>query len=133
MNHAYTLIGTAQYNGEKLVQIRNPWGSEAYKGVWSDDDSSKWTPEAKAALNHVTTKNDGIFYMPISNYRKQFSTASIALYQNWQRTQKQLSWDRSKELSSLSITINNPQAQRVVVGITGLQSRMFRDPKCQSS
>jgi hypothetical protein len=35
--HAFTLIGVLELTtGEKLVQIRNPWGSETYKGAWSD-------------------------------------------------------------------------------------------------
>ena len=29
-NHAYTLKGVKDFNGTRLVQIRNPWGSEKY-------------------------------------------------------------------------------------------------------
>jgi hypothetical protein len=45
--HAYSLIGTAVYNKEKLVKVRNPWGSERYTGPWSDKDTAKWTAAAK--------------------------------------------------------------------------------------
>lgn len=34
--HAYTLKGVHEYNGVKLVEIRNPWGAEKYMGEWSD-------------------------------------------------------------------------------------------------
>jgi hypothetical protein len=51
--HAYTVLGTAEYKGEKLVKMRNPWGSECYKGKWSDKDGVKWTKEARIALKHT--------------------------------------------------------------------------------
>jgi hypothetical protein len=133
MNHAYTLIGTAQFNGEFLVKIRNPWGSERYEGPWSDDDKTKWTEEAKVALAHTVSKDDGEFYMSISNYKQLFTDVSIALYQNWNKASKQVTWDRTKPATTVSVSFNNPQKQRVVVGLTGLQSRMFRDSKCSNS
>ena len=67
-SHAYTTVGVTTYNGEKLVLLRNPWGTEKYNGPWSDKDSAKWTADAKAALKH-THKNDGLFYMPFDIYK----------------------------------------------------------------
>lgn len=118
MNHAYTLIGTGQYNGQKLVKIRNPWGNEKYEGSWSDKDTAKWTPDALQALGHVV-QDDGIFWMPVSEYRRLFTDVSIAMYQNWQISNKQASWDRSKDPNTVNVQINNPQKQRVVVGLIG--------------
>ena len=38
-NHAYSVIGVKELStGVKLVQVRNPWGVEDYKGPWSDKD-----------------------------------------------------------------------------------------------
>lgn len=42
--HAYTLLGThtvnaGQFAGERLVNIRNPWGKEEYKGPYCDKDA----------------------------------------------------------------------------------------------
>jgi len=51
--HAYTLIDTAVYNGENLVKVRNPWGSEHFNGPWSDKDTTRWTAAAKSALGHT--------------------------------------------------------------------------------
>jgi len=49
--HAYTIIGVKTItldNGgtQRLVKARNPWGSERYKGKWSDK-SSLWTTSTK--------------------------------------------------------------------------------------
>lgn len=39
--HAYSVIGVASLeDGTKLVQVRNPWGAEGYKGKWSDKVSN---------------------------------------------------------------------------------------------
>ena len=36
--HAYTILGVQQLNnGEKLIKMRNPWGSELFKGNFSDN------------------------------------------------------------------------------------------------
>jgi len=36
-NHAYAFLRTIKLStGERLVQVRNPWGTEKYSGPWSD-------------------------------------------------------------------------------------------------
>ena len=45
--HAYSFIKVVQLsNGTRLVQVRNPWSVERYKGPWSDK-SSNWTEKFK--------------------------------------------------------------------------------------
>ena len=41
--HAYSILDIAEIDGEKLMQLRNPWGnSKEWKGAWSDG-SKEWT------------------------------------------------------------------------------------------
>lgn len=40
--HAYTIVGAFDLNGDKVLKIRNPWGSEKYNGPWRDNDP-RWT------------------------------------------------------------------------------------------
>jgi len=80
MGHAYTLVGVGEYNGERLVNIRNPWGSEKYSGTWSDDDAQRWTDQAKAHLNHIPAKDDGLFWVPLADFRQLFAETTCALY-----------------------------------------------------
>jgi tmRNA-binding protein len=68
--HAYTIIGTAMYQGKGLVKIRNPYGEEAYTGPWSDK-STMWTADALKKLGHRKS-NDGTFWMPVELYWKIF-------------------------------------------------------------
>lgn len=38
--HAYSILDVWELEGIKLIQIRNPWGSETeWKGAWSDNSS----------------------------------------------------------------------------------------------
>ena len=70
-NHAYTVIGvTTLSNEQRLVKLRNPWGSEDYHGAWSDD-SENWTEALKEEVDLEQTKSDGIFFMSIEDYHEQ--------------------------------------------------------------
>lgn len=56
-DHAYTLLGVEEKNGQKLVQLRNPWGERepGHDG-----------------------RDDGIFSMPIEKFMTSFATVEFA-------------------------------------------------------
>ncbi|KAG0372535.1 hypothetical protein BGX24_000132 [Mortierella sp. AD032] len=70
--HAYSVLSVAEYEGERLVHVRNPWGKIEWNGDWSDQ-SEKWTDEATAALK-FEEKNDGRFWMPYKDFLRIFTT-----------------------------------------------------------
>ena len=75
-NHAYTVVGVKQLStGDKLVQVRNPWGVETYKGPWSDKDS-RWT---QALRDEVGRKSgdDGVWHIPIADFMKVMESAYV--------------------------------------------------------
>ena len=51
-NHAYSFINTVEFGGNRLVQIRNPWGRESYTGPWSREDTRNWTEANKRAAGY---------------------------------------------------------------------------------
>jgi hypothetical protein len=102
--HAYTVKGVKEYNGNKYVQIRNPWGAEEYRGPSSDKDTKFWTPEALTTLGHKV-QDDGIFWMPLKVYKDLFLDVTTALYQDWHKQSKKYSWNRSKPTSSVLMKI----------------------------
>ncbi|KAG0257497.1 hypothetical protein DFQ27_005073 [Actinomortierella ambigua] len=70
--HAYSVLEAVEYEGERLVHIRNPWGAVEWKGDWSDD-SDKWTPEAIEELN-AHNKDDGKFWMSYKDFLRIWTT-----------------------------------------------------------
>ena len=77
--HAYTVISvTDAVPGVRLVKLRNPWGSERYKGPWCDD-CDEWksvSQEVKDSLA-FTSANDGVFYMPLEDYHIYFEETNV--------------------------------------------------------
>lgn len=48
--HAYSIMDTAEIDGVKLIQLRNPWGDETeWRGAWGDK-SKEWTQKRKNAI-----------------------------------------------------------------------------------
>ncbi len=81
LGHAYTLVGTSlvydeQGNEVKLVLLRNPWGDQEWNGDWSDK-SSLWTPELRKSAQYSDDKDDGIFYMSLQDFLKNFKYSTI--------------------------------------------------------
>jgi hypothetical protein len=64
--HAYSLLRVAELSsGERLLQLRNPWGHFEWKGDWSDE-SDKWSSATEKELGltrEERIKDDGIFWM----------------------------------------------------------------------
>ena len=77
LGHAFTIVGTHTLsNKQRLVQIRNPWGVEKFKGAWSDS-SAKWTDKLKKEVGLKATKKDGIFWMAVEDFATQFEETHI--------------------------------------------------------
>ena len=77
-SHAYAVLDckVVQSNGsERILKLRNPWGQGEWKGDWSDD-SNKWTPQLKQQLGW-SSANDGIFWIRVDDFCKQFSQICI--------------------------------------------------------
>ena len=81
--HAYSLIGARTLsNGEKIVLIRNPWGSKEWDGAWSDN-SSDWTPELMSEVADTkydfTQSDDGMFWMSYDDMIERYESISVCM------------------------------------------------------
>ena len=63
--HAFSLLRAIEVAGERLVQIRNPWGNATeWKGAWCDTDPRwKSTPVVAKACTFSPAPDDGTFWM----------------------------------------------------------------------
>jgi calpain-15 len=80
--HAYSIINIVEALGNKLVNIRNPWGSFEWDGAWSDH-SAKWTPDMIKEVKPVLDDNDGTFWMCFEDFVKHFSGLNVCRARNW--------------------------------------------------
>ena len=79
-DHAYTVTGTINADGNKLVKIRNPWGHGEWNGKWCDSDPN-WTPALKKKFD-IVEADDGIFYMDIHDFVKFYDEVTVLYYKD---------------------------------------------------
>eukprot|EP00439_Symbiodinium_sp_Y106_P075253 s1357_g14.t2 len=74
--HAYSLLRVEEVEGNRLLQLRNPWGSTEWKGKWSDGDKDSWTQKMKKKLGYVNA-NDGSFWMAFEDFVNHYRSVYI--------------------------------------------------------
>ncbi len=94
VGHAYGVLSAVDYNGDKLVRCRNPWGEGEPKGLkWADDDKVRWTPKALADLGY-DLENDGSFFITLEDLLSNFSQISVStlLQPEWAMSSFKCAW-----------------------------------------
>jgi hypothetical protein len=75
-SHAYTIVGTFMLDGEKMIMMRNPWGSTRYTGPWSRTDS-RWNSARVAqvpfGIDPRVDHSIGIFTIPLATFADKTS------------------------------------------------------------
>lgn len=76
--HAYTLISAKETSRkDRLVKLRNPWGSMEWNGNWSDE-SNLWTPELQHEVGFQQA-DDGIFWMSFDDLINHFVGINVCM------------------------------------------------------
>merc|ERR1719506_1029834 len=65
--HAYSILRVEEVDGNRLLQVRNPWGSTEWKGKWSDGDTVSWTQRMQKKLAFEKADN-GTFWMSLEDF-----------------------------------------------------------------
>ena len=66
--HSYVVIDLLELDdGERLLFLRNPWGSDNFDGPWSDFDAL-WTNAVRRQRGIPQEENDGLFYISLDDY-----------------------------------------------------------------
>ena len=45
--HAYGVLEIVEFNGLRMMLVKNPWGHFRYRGKYSVEDKQSWTPQLK--------------------------------------------------------------------------------------
>ena len=80
--HAYSIIRVEEVEGNKLLELRNPWGVFEWSGDWSTD-SDKWTQSMRDMLNPVF-EDDGCFWISYKHFLENFERINVCKTKKWQ-------------------------------------------------
>lgn len=81
--HAFSMLGAHKVTLDSgstvnLIRMMNPWHSDEWStNPWADD-SSKWTQRVKNQVPWVNSKEDGIYYVEISDFMNNYQSISWA-------------------------------------------------------
>ena len=95
----YVVLRVLEFDGLRLLQLRNPPGDHGeWKGDWGDD-SPLWNRRMKAKLGWSDDEEDGCFFMSFDDFCTNFKTLYVGRYydpEKWQY-QQVTDWWREKE------------------------------------
>ena len=111
MGHAHTVVGAYSIKDaagtvtNRLIRIRNPWGSDSYTGPWYDGDS-RWTAAIKAQVPYANS-NEGYFFIEVNDFILGFYYFTINYMRDTWRTNyyEKLSDDGSLAYRNFTFTL----------------------------
>lgn len=81
--HSYAILEAGEFEGNKLLLLRNPWGNLRWKGKFGPTDYVSWTDSLKQKLGYgdLTNPNNdtGFFWIDFDSLYKYFAHISM----NW--------------------------------------------------
>lgn len=82
-SHAYAVLDVKKINGERLLQLKNPWSHLRWKGNYSELDIKHWTQDLKEKLNYdpesASEFDNGVFWIDYDSICRFFDV----FYLNW--------------------------------------------------
>ena len=139
-NHAYNIIDTVtlkQNSAEvKLLKIRNLWGTNEWKGDWSDN-SGKWTENFKKTVK-LEKKEDGIFWMAYEDFIQFYTSTHICqIHDDFNYNCKKIKVNSNEFFNIAKVNVNknssgyflvNLKNKRIYQNLKGIDN--FNNPFC---
>jgi len=80
--HSYSIVAAKEAKGQKLFQIRNPFGRFIWNGDWSYQ-SGMWNQETIQAFKPDMSGEDGTFWMSYQDLVFNFASLDVCRVRNW--------------------------------------------------
>jgi len=126
-SHAYTVISVYDFDDNKLLKIRNPWGGGFEWNGDFGDKSNKWTKEIKQKVNFQDA-DDGIFYMTFQDFLKYFPYTFVCkYYDGWSYKYKKIIQTNSDRMIALKFKVD--KKTKAIIGLHQKQERFYNKVK----
>ncbi|KAI9718816.1 MAG: hypothetical protein M1828_006578 [Chrysothrix sp. TS-e1954] len=99
--HIYSILAAREYNGTRLIKLRNPWGRGRGLGRWS---GTEMPVAAARALGYDGRVDDGVFWFQLEDFLECFSR----VYRTWVPQQN---WSWSMAIGDIALNTNSSFAQ----------------------
>lgn len=81
--HAYAMLDIRDVKGKKLFMLKNPWSHLRWKGNFSENDVTNWTPDLQKLLSYdpksAQQYDNGVFWIDYDSLCRFFDV----IYINW--------------------------------------------------
>ncbi|XP_067649573.1 calpain-7-like [Haliotis asinina] len=96
--HAYAMLDIREVKGQRLFLLKNPWNHLRWKGNFSENDTTHWTPDLQKALNYdpksAQTFDNGVFWIDYDslcsfydvfyiNWSPELFTHTTCIHHSW--------------------------------------------------
>ncbi len=131
--HAYTILQTVTLsNGTRLIQMRNPWGSETYHGVWRDypNAAGEWTDQWKEEAG-FESENDGSWFTSIEQYHQSFSETHMNANIDDEKMNYYAAFETGPSVRE-TLVVTSPVAQTIYVSAYTYDIQHIRNGQCST-
>ncbi|MCP9264424.1 Calpain-D [Dirofilaria immitis] len=131
IRHAYSLLDVKEYNHQRVVRLRNPWGSFTWNGPWCDTWSG-WDASSRRILL-PDGPEAGAFWMPFADFMQRFDSVEVAKVrsaQGWKELRVDCSipqfWGKN-DIVGFQLQIEEPTELAITVYQKGSRDRCDSD------
>uniref|UniRef100_A0A2K6WE65 Calpain catalytic domain-containing protein n=1 Tax=Onchocerca volvulus TaxID=6282 RepID=A0A2K6WE65_ONCVO len=131
IRHAYSLLDVKEFNNQRVVRLRNPWGAFTWNGPWCDTWSG-WDEYSRRILL-PDGPEAGAFWMPFADFMQRFDSVEVAKVrsaQGWKELRVDCSipqfWGK-EDILGFQLQIEEPTELAITVYQKGSRVRCDSD------
>ena len=125
--HSFAMLGVKEIQtirgNIRLIKLRNPWGKNEWTGDWSFI-SNLWTIGLRKELEMGVEKTDGVFFISIEDFIKNFGSGAICkIHSNFNYTSLKIS---PQKIDFSLISMNVKETSLIYITVSQKDNRHFK-------